>query len=799
MLFDTGNILLPNPIDIIAQRNALLILDVMPWPLATAIELSEKARIPIATTGTWVKDGKRFSITHDDLKNIVSNFSASKKGTVVCDYEHASEQPGVARGGPVKAAGWIGGMDLIGGTLYADLEWNDAAAAMIRAGEYKYVSPAIDWGAKDKETGDPIGAKLTSLALTNHPFLEELPALMLSEVALADSNDKVIHVPIPQGDGDFKVKVKVQKKDAAEDKELSEGQKLDELSEQYGEVVLTEDTDATHAKVGSGDSVSRSDFAYVGDPEKKSTWKFPIHNESHVKNALARWGQSKGIPAEEKATVLHKILRAAKKFGVKVDKDNPKYKLAASDAASNGLLQLLQDISVDRQVLLVEQAVSEKFSDATAWPNGNIPSVRDINEDHVILQASDGKLHRLGYKLRDGEIQLDSKTTPVEAKYVSTETKTMNASELYGTPKKIVKIGDGSFIFVADKKAYERGYSESDGKITLSETVRLMAEAELKEKGLPDDVCDRVMSDGVKDDKEIHKELRKEAEKRAADRGGAEEDEEEAVLMELADDRSAVTMKAKRLRMRSAKGKDGVAATKRHAILDDSGKLVGYVTHGDLMEHAARWRKTDAEASGSKDKPEINTRLSEAIQDLTGRQIALSDVVRSINFAAENENIMAEQKARQESIKLVLSECFPDSSAAFVGKTFDRLWADDKISKKDYFSFKWAIEEVEKSIRAGQFIPRLRKTLTKLALSDHDAFAELCKNQPNVIDYGSRGVAGTGLEYGMKNVDQELDERVKQRMTDNKEDRATAMQKVLMADTDLARRYRKEHTAGSVQ
>jgi len=49
------------------------------------------------------------------------------------------------------------------------------AAEMIRAGQYRFFSPAIDWEARDQETGEPQGATLTSGALTNHPFLEELP------------------------------------------------------------------------------------------------------------------------------------------------------------------------------------------------------------------------------------------------------------------------------------------------------------------------------------------------------------------------------------------------------------------------------------------------------------------------------------------------------------------------------------------------------------------------------------------------------------------------------------------------
>jgi hypothetical protein len=70
--------------------------------------------------------------------------------------------------------------------------------------------------------------------------------------------------------------------------------------------------------VGTGEHVSRSQFAYVGDANDPSTWKLPIHDASHARNALARVNQTKGIPESAKAGVLLKIKHAAKKHGVDV-------------------------------------------------------------------------------------------------------------------------------------------------------------------------------------------------------------------------------------------------------------------------------------------------------------------------------------------------------------------------------------------------------------------------------------------------------------------------------------------------
>jgi hypothetical protein len=71
----------------------------------------------------------------------------------------------------------------------------------------------------------------------------------------------------------------------------------------------------------AGRDLPSSDFAYVGDPEVTSTWKLPIHDAAHVRNALARFDQTQGIPAGEKSKVWDKIVAAAKRFGIEVSSE----------------------------------------------------------------------------------------------------------------------------------------------------------------------------------------------------------------------------------------------------------------------------------------------------------------------------------------------------------------------------------------------------------------------------------------------------------------------------------------------
>jgi hypothetical protein len=51
--------------------------------------------------------------------------------------------------------------------------------------------------------------------------------------------------------------------------------------------------------------------------------KEPLNDASHVRNAVARFDQVKGVPDSERETAFKKIESAAKKFGVEMKEDSP--------------------------------------------------------------------------------------------------------------------------------------------------------------------------------------------------------------------------------------------------------------------------------------------------------------------------------------------------------------------------------------------------------------------------------------------------------------------------------------------
>ncbi len=154
-------------------------------------------RIPIAVTGKWKGAEKEFSIGLEDLNEIRENFVRKPTREINVDYEHASEVP-FGTGRPVLSAGRIVKLDepeeFQNGTgnhqspivndkfiLWGWYEPTERARELIRNREYRYVSPAIRWGAKDKVSGKTQGTTLTSLALVNKPFLEELPQIQAAD------------------------------------------------------------------------------------------------------------------------------------------------------------------------------------------------------------------------------------------------------------------------------------------------------------------------------------------------------------------------------------------------------------------------------------------------------------------------------------------------------------------------------------------------------------------------------------------------------------------------------------------
>ncbi len=133
-----------------------------------------------------------FELTSGTFAEIVRNFKNDGL-PIPFDFEHASEMD--PRGGNVPsqgapAVGWIYELDnreALG--LWGLVGWLPIARDYIRAKRYKYLSPTIRFATRDRVTGAPAGARLSSAALTNQPFLRSLAPLAASDRSLNHANE----------------------------------------------------------------------------------------------------------------------------------------------------------------------------------------------------------------------------------------------------------------------------------------------------------------------------------------------------------------------------------------------------------------------------------------------------------------------------------------------------------------------------------------------------------------------------------------------------------------------------------
>ncbi len=67
------------------------------------------------------------------------------------------------------------------------------------------------------------------------------------------------------------------------------------------------------------EKLRKSQFAYV---DSAGGEHLPIHDEAHVRNAIARWNQTDFESDTAKEEARKKILAAAERHGIEVDKDD---------------------------------------------------------------------------------------------------------------------------------------------------------------------------------------------------------------------------------------------------------------------------------------------------------------------------------------------------------------------------------------------------------------------------------------------------------------------------------------------
>lgn len=159
-----------------------------------SIELSDAAEdgqpvwIHIAKPGFWKgHPAGPFELNFQVFEEIVANFRATQNRHIPFDFEHASEAPATEGSVPAigaPAQGWIIDLRIDSAGLWGLVEWGELARSYIKDKKYRYVSPAIRFNSKDRVTAKNVGARLTSCALTNCPFLDGLQPVAAKDSAM---------------------------------------------------------------------------------------------------------------------------------------------------------------------------------------------------------------------------------------------------------------------------------------------------------------------------------------------------------------------------------------------------------------------------------------------------------------------------------------------------------------------------------------------------------------------------------------------------------------------------------------
>jgi hypothetical protein len=143
-------------------------------------DLTKPFDVEIALTGSYKT--RNFELAGKQFDEMIANHRRTSVDPAI-DREH--ETWFSFPSGP--AHGWVRGMrvdaassDARRKALVATIQLNDLGQHAIRNGHYRYVSIGFDKAAKDRQTGEPIGAALDHLALVKNPFIQGMRPLSLA-------------------------------------------------------------------------------------------------------------------------------------------------------------------------------------------------------------------------------------------------------------------------------------------------------------------------------------------------------------------------------------------------------------------------------------------------------------------------------------------------------------------------------------------------------------------------------------------------------------------------------------------
>lgn len=142
------------------------------------------AWVHVAYDGSWEgHESGPFEFTQDTFAEVIANFER-QLNAVKLDFDHET----VFSDGAAPARGWVHRLEVRKGddddpyevSLWALVEFGPEAVSINRDGGYRFCSGVFEFDAVDRVTGDECGCELTSLALTDSPFIDGQRPIQLS-------------------------------------------------------------------------------------------------------------------------------------------------------------------------------------------------------------------------------------------------------------------------------------------------------------------------------------------------------------------------------------------------------------------------------------------------------------------------------------------------------------------------------------------------------------------------------------------------------------------------------------------
>lgn len=220
------------------------------------------ARIPVARLGDYhdTRYGE-FSITENDVKEWQDNLAHLPGQKALVDEDHLANKPSPHR--RTESDGWISSVELgeDGKQVWGNVEWTPRGKAAVEEGRYLFTSPTF--GPWKDDSGTQYENVLSGVSLTNRPFLTSMPQIMLA-------SDEAIQRSLELDPATALLSL-------ALDGELGEAAQTLALEADEEQRIVLLDELSTNAR----NNLKDSDFALEGR-------RYPIHDLSHARNALAR-------------------------------------------------------------------------------------------------------------------------------------------------------------------------------------------------------------------------------------------------------------------------------------------------------------------------------------------------------------------------------------------------------------------------------------------------------------------------------------------------------------------------------